>query len=209
MSENLSFGNSKTADMIHHYQAQAMLFHEQGRTVVQPNEFTKTSAVAPIQSTNESVTETLPSLSSASPPEIMEDDSGLLRINVSAAGSALPISFADILITKKTAAGEEFVRYLQSDQSGNTQTVSLSAPNRTLSDQPQPTDLLPYSVYQVSVRHPLYFPVLIEDLQIFAGQTAILPVVMIPLTEKQDVIFAPSVSQQIDLHLLLEDTKGE
>ncbi len=210
MSENISLSSkSGTADMIHHYQTQAMQFHEQGRIADQGKEIPPSSPSEPPDSTNKSATEPLPFISPAFPPETAEDDNGLLRVNVSAAGSALPISLADILITKKTTTGEELIRYLQSDQSGNTQTISLSAPNRTLSDQPQPTGLLPYSVYQVSIRHPLFFPALIEDLQIFAGQTAILPVVMIPLTEKQNVMFAPSVSQQIDLHSLLEDTKGE
>ncbi len=210
MSENLSLSSqSETANMIHRYQTQAMQFHQQGRISDQEKAMPPSTLSEPPDFTDESATEPLPFLPPVLPPQTAEDDNGLLRVNVSAAGSALPIPLADILITKKTATGEELIRYLQSDQSGNTTTISLPAPDRTLSDQPQAIDLLPYSVYQVSVRHPLYFPALIEDLQIFAGQTAILPVTLIPLTEKQNVMFAPSVSQQIDLHSLLHDTKGE
>lgn len=138
------------------------------------------------------------------PSTVPYDDSGRLEIEVTTGEQALPVPFANVVIVREVAGEQELVHYLQTDISGSTPLVELPAPARGLSEQPEPNGLIPYGVYTVAVSQNDFYTTIVKDVQIFAGQTAILPVSMIPLPEKA---VNPSASNRVietDDHSLTE-----
>lgn len=117
------------------------------------------------------------------PSSVPYSDTGRLIVEVSAGERSFPVSFANVLVLRKVEGEKELYRYLQTDESGNTPVIELPAPSRDLSGQPEPESVIPYGVYTVVVSHAAYYTTIIWDVQIFAGQTAILPVSMVPLSE--------------------------
>lgn len=68
---------------------------------------------------------------------------------------------------------------LTTDDSGQTSTISLPAPN--LSYSTEISDVQPYSEYNISVTAPGYEPVYISGTEILPDVTAVQPVSMNPL----------------------------
>lgn len=97
---------------------------------------------------------------------------------------AIPIESAIVLVLRKFKNVTNLIWNLQTDTSGNTERVELPAPSAILSEQPEPTTVIPYGVYLVIASHPDYYTTIVNDVQIFAGQTALLPVSFIPLAKK-------------------------
>lgn len=153
--------------------------------------------------TPEEVKEML-SKSPSSPNNIEYTDTGWLQVQVSAANEAIPIESAIVLVLRKTENGTNLIWNLQTDTSGNTLRVELPAPPENLSEQPEPVTVIPYGVYLVIVSHPDYYTTIVNDVQIFAGQTAILPISFIPLSEKDFNPSAPNNEFETEKHSLLE-----
>lgn len=152
-----------------------------------------------------------------SPGEVIQDshfslrhvpytDEGQLQIEISAAERSLPIPFADIMVVRLEDDGRQMVRQLQTDDSGNSPVIELPAPPRILSEAPGDGEI-PYGVYTVAVSHPYYYTTIVRDVQIFAGQRALLPVTMIPLTEKATNLLTPNRNIETGNHSLVEDQK--
>lgn len=138
------------------------------------------------------------------PATVPYTDEGELQVEVSAAIRSLPIELADILVLRIVKGEQELIRYLQTNSSGNSPIITLPAPPRELSGQPEPSGLRPYGVYTVTVSHPEYYTTIIRDVQIFAGQRALLPVNLIPLSEKLTNPSAPNFNITTDSHGLNE-----
>lgn len=102
---------------------------------------------------------------------------GRLKVSVHTGEDALPIENADVLIKDKKG---DVLYNLKTDESGNTDTVELYAPERihTLN----PNDPGPYyATYDVSVSHAReYATSVINDVQIFDGISSTLPVNLLP-----------------------------
>lgn len=131
-------------------------------------------------------------------------DQGELQVEASAASRSLAIDLADVLVLGMVEGKEELVRYLQTNNSGNTPVITLPAPSRSLSEQPEPSGVRPYGIYTVVVNHPDYYTTIIRDVQIFAGQRSLLPVNLIPLSEKLINPSAPNNNINTDPHQLNE-----
>ncbi len=129
---------------------------------------------------------------------------GQLQVHISAANDAVPIAFATVLILQKTEHTTDLIWSLQTDNGGNTERVTLSALPATFSEQPEPRTVIPYAVYQVIAVHPDYHTVVVNDVQIFAGQTALLPVSFVPLSEKEIHPSAPKEELHTEMHSLSE-----
>ena len=139
-----------------------------------------------------------------SPSTVPYDDSGRLQLEVTTGEQSLPVPFANAVVVREVEGEQELVHYLQTDISGSTPVVELPAPARGLSEQPEPAGLIPYGVYTVAVSQTDYYTTIVKDVQIFAGQPAILPVSMIPLSEKAVNPSAPNRSIVTDNHSLTE-----
>ena len=104
--------------------------------------------------------------------------SGKLTLNVTSSLGFIPINNATITISY-SGAPDTVVQMLNTNESGNTETIALPAPN--LSYSTQISDVQPYSEYNISVTAPGYEPVFISGTEILPDVTAVQPVSMNPL----------------------------
>ena len=106
----------------------------------------------------------------------MSNFQGTLRINVRASRILIPISNARISVYGEN--GDAPIM-LTTDISGETQPLTLSAPDEVLSQEP--SDTLPYSLYNLQIEADGYEPARINGVQIFAGSVAIQNVSLTPM----------------------------
>lgn len=108
---------------------------------------------------------------------------GNLIIQVRTAEDALPLSGVRIQIKNR----EGSVLYdLTTDESGETEQISLEAVSRSLSLDKDFTGL-PYTAYTLEAEAEGFNHLLINDVQIFDGENAIQPVVLFPMLESQTI----------------------
>lgn len=106
----------------------------------------------------------------------MSNFQGTLRINVRSSRILIPISNARISVYGEN--GDAPIM-LTTDISGETQPLTLSAPDEVLSQEP--SDTLPYSLYNLQIEADGYEPARINGVQIFAGSVAIQNVSLTPM----------------------------
>lgn len=107
--------------------------------------------------------------------------SGNLSINVTSALGFIPIKDATITISL-TSNPDTVVETLTTDNSGQTQTVSLPAPNISYSEDPT-NKIQPYAEYNIAVSAPGYEDAYVSGTEILADVTAIQPISLNPLEE--------------------------
>ena len=107
--------------------------------------------------------------------------SGNLSINVTSALGLIPIKDATITISL-TSNPDTVVETLTTDNSGQTQSVSLPAPNISYSKDPT-NEIQPYAEYNIAVSAPGYKDAYISGTEILADVTAIQPISLNPLEE--------------------------
>lgn len=105
---------------------------------------------------------------------------GYITTNVYTAREVIPISGASVLITKKNGSGEELIGFRMTDVDGKTESVEVDTPESALSTEPG--NETPFSVFDIMIEHPLYYPVVIRDAQVFGGEVTWQNVEMIPLS---------------------------
>jgi len=99
-----------------------------------------------------------------------ETDVGRLQINVTADVGQIPIQNATISISF-TGEPDSTVETLNTDSSGQTDTVSLRTP--PLEYSLTPNSPMPYSEYTVSVTAPGYEPVTVSGVEVLPDVTAV------------------------------------
>lgn len=119
--------------------------------------------------------------------------SGDLTISVTSSLGFIPVNNATITISY-SGDPDTVVQTLATDDSGQTSTISLPAPN--LSYSTEISDVQPYSEYNISVTAPGYEPVYISGTEILPDVTAVQPVTMNPIEveppgETEDDIVIP------------------
>lgn len=109
------------------------------------------------------------------------DPTGGLQVRVSSGTGAFPIENAVVLISPMDKTGVEngVIKSLRTDESGLTETVSLPAKPRELSENPGNID--PYNSYNVEIRKEGYYPVVAMNVPVFEGVNATLPVTLVPV----------------------------
>ena len=106
---------------------------------------------------------------------------GYLRIQARTAQDAVPLEGTRVWVLDD----EENVLYrLVTDESGETQEVSLETLDGSYSQDPDYSGK-PYSEYGVIVDAEGFESVSVEDIPIFEGETAVLPVLLAPLQGSQ------------------------
>lgn len=106
---------------------------------------------------------------------------GFLKIQARTANGALPLSGVEIRIMDEQG---RTVRELTTDESGETETVSLETVDRSLSLEPDYPGM-PYTAYDVFARASGFDSLHISGVPIYEGETAIQPVVLTPMEERQ------------------------
>ncbi|MBO5146947.1 MAG: carboxypeptidase regulatory-like domain-containing protein [Lachnospiraceae bacterium] len=104
--------------------------------------------------------------------------SGELTINVNSSLGFIPINNATITISY-SGDPDSVVQTLTTNDSGQTSTISLPAPS--LSYSTEPSEVMPYAEYNISVSAPGYEPVFISGTEILPDVTAVQPVTMTPI----------------------------
>lgn len=110
-------------------------------------------------------------------------DKGRLQINVTSALGATPISGAKVAIYY-TGEPERELEEVTTDDSGQTETLELSAP--PLEYSVEPSEQQPYSEYTIEVTAPGYEPVEVAGAEILPEVTALQNIQMLPVQEGQE-----------------------
>ena len=101
---------------------------------------------------------------------------GFFRAEVRAGGGILPIQNAKVIVQNRHNI---VFHELTTDESGNTRTVEIDAPN--IEHTLNPNDTGPfYTQVDVIIEHPNFNTVIVRGVQIFDKETSILPVNMTP-----------------------------
>ena len=108
--------------------------------------------------------------------------SGYLKIQVRTSGGALPIEGAHVVV--KTTDNEPlFETY--TDESGLTESLSLTAPDRKFTLDPNYKKPA-YSMWDVDISHKGFITSHIHDVEIIEGETSVLPVELYALVDETD-----------------------
>lgn len=122
----------------------------------------------------------------------MPQDNATLRVLVTTALGALPISGASVTIS--TVGENETDRTLlytvETDSSGYTPPLSLDTPPVANSLSPNMEN--PYATYTVQVQHPSFTPLASLNITMFPGIPSVVPIALTPLPEN-----ANNASQQV------------
>lgn len=106
---------------------------------------------------------------------------GFLVAQVYTSRGVIPIEDASVSITSEHPDGRRLHSFRSTDLSGKTSPASLEAPDRSLSQHPSQEQ--PFAAYTLQVDHPLYYTVLVKNIQVFDGSTTLQNVELIPLEE--------------------------
>lgn len=106
---------------------------------------------------------------------------GYLVIQARTADGAIPLSGVQISIMDEQGGS---VRELTTDESGETEVVSLETADRNLSLEPDYAGI-PYTAYNILARASGFDSLFISGIPIYEGETAIQPVMLIPMEEMQ------------------------
>ena len=103
---------------------------------------------------------------------------GYLQVDVVSDADNFPIQDATIEISS-TEEPEQILEQVTTDQSGQTESLTLEAPPVDLSLQPQ--DIRPYAEYTIRITAPGFEPLIISGSEILADTTALQQARLIPL----------------------------
>ncbi len=120
-------------------------------------------------------------------------DSGRLKISVVSSIGLIPVENATVTISY-SGAPDSPLQVLTTDSSGQTPIVTLPAPPVALSLESE-NEIQPYSEYNIEITAEGYEPVYVSGSEILAGQLALQPVVMNPLSsteEPEKVVIIPA-----------------
>ena len=134
-------------------------------------------------------------------------DRGSLMVSVTVANRAIPIEGAKVTVSRDTGSGEEIIRVMMTDPSGNTERISLPAPTAQNSLSPGNSNV--YSKYNVRVEKDGYYTTENMGVPVFAGRTSIQPVALqaLPFGIKSDEVMTDTETEPDDL--LPETEEGE
>ncbi len=110
-----------------------------------------------------------------------DSSEGQLLVTVQTARGSFPVSEATVIVYRNRNGSGTVENFQLTDASGKTPSITLAAPPKA--DAQAPSGNLPFADYNITVRHPLYYTAVIDDVQVFGGEQTILTVDLIPLPE--------------------------
>ena len=114
----------------------------------------------------------------------MPSEYGTFMVRAYTAG-ALPVEGASVRIRGADEGNKSIAYLLITDADGVTETVSLPAPPKSLSEAPN-TPGIPYSLYDIEVYADGYYPKRIYGVTVFGGVKTLLELNMIPASVNPD-----------------------
>ena len=114
-----------------------------------------------------------------------KEKNGKIIVEVTTGKGAVPLSGVTVIIdrfdSKDPMGRKELVAVRETNRSGRTETVMVSAAERELSLEPGSAD--PFSTYYVSAGQKGFVPVKDRPTDVFSGEVAILKIDLIPMPE--------------------------
>ena len=108
------------------------------------------------------------------------EDFGNIRIRTYKAQEALPVEGALVKIYGSDEYDRDIAYSLLTDSDGMTRSLSLPTPSKKYSTAPGAAET-PYSVYNIEIVKEGFYPKKIDNVPIFSGISAVLPIEMLPL----------------------------
>ena len=112
-----------------------------------------------------------------------ETGTGFLVVQVTTANSAIPLSGAEVTISRARDDGTDVLYELQTGNDGKTPRVSLPAPARGASQRP--SSIPPFSTYNISVVLQGYEQAIYNEIPIFDGIIAMQQADLSPVPKNQ------------------------
>ena len=116
----------------------------------------------------------------------LQDNKGLLIVNVSYAGRVYPIEGALVTVLQKNGEGLRIISVSPTDESGKTKQISLPAPSRSLSQEYENT-VQPFALYDATVTRKGFADVVLTDIPVFDGVLSVQRVSLLPAAYDGDV----------------------
>ena len=114
---------------------------------------------------------------------------GYLIVKVTTARGAIPLEGASVNIRGGKQENSQVMYSMRTNRDGQTQKVARPAPPRSASQTP--SDIPPYSVYNVDVNLDGYVPLFFQNVPIFSGVVSIQPAVMTPTSSSYQGAHSP------------------
>ena len=116
---------------------------------------------------------------------------GRLKVSLTTASGYTPVPGASVQVSY-TGNPDQVIEELSTDESGQTETIELPAPNRDYSLEPESGQ--PYSEYTLSVTAPGYEPIAVSGTQLLSGETALQNIRLAPQADQpgtRDIVIPP------------------
>lgn len=110
-----------------------------------------------------------------------EEGQGEISVQALTARGTRPVSEAAVIIYKNRDGKDNVVSFYLTGEDGRTTNIAVPAPLK--SNSQSPSDTLPFADYNIAVRHPMYYTVMIDNVQVFGDELTIQTVELIPLPE--------------------------
>lgn len=109
---------------------------------------------------------------------------GYLTARIYTSRGDLPIIGAIVTVSRNIGGRDNIIGKRTTDKNGQITPITISAPDSSLSLEPGREDV--FTNVDVRVDHPMYYTVLIKNVQIFANQTTVVDTPLIPLPDNQE-----------------------
>ncbi len=110
-----------------------------------------------------------------------ETGQGQILVRVQTALGALPVPEATVIVSRTRNGTKEVVNFQLTDKSGKTPEITVPAPPK--SDSQSPSESLPFADYSITVRNPMYYTAITDNVQVFGDELTILVQELTPLPE--------------------------
>lgn len=124
------------------------------------------------------------------------DSTGELIVRTVTAGGALPVAEVNITVRGADRQNSGVLYQIKSDQSGNSQVLTLPTPSAALSKTPG--NLTPYATYDLLLEKEGYFLHEAKNIPVFGGVTSLQTVEMIPVGYRKGEDTVPKVLAMIE-----------
>ncbi len=122
--------------------------------------------------------------------------SGSLIVKVTFATGAYPVEGATVRVQGRNADTDTLLYVQNTDRDGNTEVLTLPAPDPKLSQTPHPS-ATPYTMFDVDVYNAGFYPKTVYSVSVFPGILTVLPVNLIPYSEFDPQDNAPVGTQNV------------
>lgn len=121
---------------------------------------------------------------------------GYIIAQVFTAQQILPLADASVTVTQRNGGNISLIGFRITDIDGKTGAIEVETPDSALSREPG--NDRPFSVFDISIEHPMYYPIMIRGAQVFGGETTQQRAEMIPIADNVDELNGGSGNMSLE-----------